>query len=290
MFINAISPHGLGVWAAYAQEIILRDFLGQVSGAKKVQLKIINDPFPLGKDFSAGLEAIQGFLLAFGVGIVYICVAPNIIRVVVEEREKNLKNQMIVSGVRLPAYWIGHYTKDLFFGLILGVCVIVLIIIFDVDLEYGWVMILLGAIAQPPFLYGLSFCFDKADSSSGIVTFSMFIFTFIGPIALFVLQIIESTRNIAVALKWSLSIVPQFAVTSSMYIIAFKQLFGFLEPADGDCGEKCDYSEPGSFDDRIAKPQLIMLIISSIVWWFLIAFIDSSLWKMCVRIPNPSED
>ena len=86
-------------------------------------------------------------MLAFAIGVVYICVAPNIIRVVVEEREKNQKNQMIVSGVRLPAYWIGHYTKDLFFGLILGVCVILLVIIFDIELEYGWVMILLGAVA-----------------------------------------------------------------------------------------------------------------------------------------------
>jgi hypothetical protein len=57
-----------------------------------VSLKIINDPFPLGQEVASGLESIQGFLLAFGVGIVYIIVAPAIIRNIVEEREKNQKN------------------------------------------------------------------------------------------------------------------------------------------------------------------------------------------------------
>jgi hypothetical protein len=34
-----------------------------------------------------------------------------------------------------------------------------------------------------------------------------------------------------------------------------------------------------------------MLLISSIVWWFLIAFIDSSLWKKFVRInSSPAPD
>jgi hypothetical protein len=80
----------------------------------------------------------------------------------------------------------------------------------------------------------------------------MFLFSFLGPIAVWVLQLIESTRDIASTLKWVLSIVPQFAVTNSIFFISFKQLFGFLIPADGDCGEKCDYSEPDSFDERIA--------------------------------------
>lgn len=146
MFLNAISPHSLGIWSAYAQEIILRDFLAQESNSKKVSLKIINDPFPLGQIVASNLESIGGFLLAFGIGIVYITSAPSIMNNIILEREKNLKNQMIVSGVKLHAYWLGHYVKDLTFGLLLALCVIILIAIFDVDLPYGWVMILLGSI------------------------------------------------------------------------------------------------------------------------------------------------
>jgi hypothetical protein len=94
LILNAISPHALGIWGAYAQELILRDFFAKESekvGAK-VQLKIINDPFPLGQQVESGLSSIQGFLLAFALGIVYIIAGPSLVRNVVEEREKALKN------------------------------------------------------------------------------------------------------------------------------------------------------------------------------------------------------
>jgi len=41
---------------------------------------------------------------------------------------------MIVSGVKLSSYWFGHYVKDVIFGLILGLWVIILIAIFDINL------------------------------------------------------------------------------------------------------------------------------------------------------------
>lgn len=92
LFLDAISPHSLGIWSAYVHEIILRDFLSGVSGNKKVSLKLTNDPMPLGRNVESGLSAIQGFLLGFGLGIVYIIVAPSLVRNVVEEREKGQKN------------------------------------------------------------------------------------------------------------------------------------------------------------------------------------------------------
>lgn len=156
---------------------------------------------------------------------------------------------MIVSGVKLTSYWIGHYVKDVIFGLILGVWVIILVAIFDINIPDAWILIILAPFSIPPCLYTFSFMFDKADNSTSIISFYLFIFAFIGPIAVFVLQLIESTRDIAVPLKWICSIIcPQFAVHSGIISISFKQFFGFLQPADGECGEKCDYSEPESFD------------------------------------------
>jgi ABC-type multidrug transport system fused ATPase/permease subunit len=117
----------------------------------------------------------------------------------------------------------------------------------------------------------------------------MFILAFLGPIAIWVLQLIEATRKVAVPLKWVLSLSPQFAVTNSLFFIAFKQVFGFLQPIEKDDGTK-DYSEPDSFDDRVARPQLIMLFVGLVVWWIFIAFIDSSLWKKFIRVPTSKAD
>lgn len=182
-------------------------------------------------------------------GITYIVVAPSLVRNVVEEREKGQKNQMIVSGVKLSSYWMGHYVKDVVFGLILAIWVIVLIAIFDIDVKEAWVMLILAAFVNPPFLYVFGFFFDKADNSGGATSFYMFIFSFIAPIVIFVLQLIPSTRDIAVPLKWLFSFMsPQFAVVCSIIFIAFREFFGFLQPADGDCGEACDFSTPDAFD------------------------------------------
>lgn len=100
-----------------------------------MSLKITNDPFPLGEQFASGLEGIQGFLLGFGVGIMYLINQPSLLQSVAEEREKSLKNQMIVSGVKLTSYWLGHYLKDVIFSLILGAWVIILIAIFDISVD-----------------------------------------------------------------------------------------------------------------------------------------------------------
>lgn len=266
----------------------MRDFLGDLSGSEKVKLKLTNDPLPLGRDVESGLSAIQGFLLAFGIGITYIVVAPSLVRNVVEEREKSQKNQMIVSGIRLPAYWMGHYVKDVVFGLILALWIIVLIAIFDIDVEDAWIFLILGAFVNPPFLYTFGFFFDKADNSGGATSFYMFLFSFIAPIVIFILQIIPSTRDIALPLKWLFSLMsPQFAIICAVYFISFKQFFGFLQPADGECGEACDYSVPDTFDERIALVPLMGMLIALVGWWIVIAFIDSSLWKLCAKVPPP---
>lgn len=223
LFLDAVSPHSLGIWSAYINEIILRDFLSALSGSKKVQLKLTNDPMPLGRNVQSALGGLQGYLLGFGLGIVYIIVAPSLVRNVVEEREKGQKNQMIVSGVKLPSYWLGHYVKDVCFGMILGLWIIVLIAIFDINVENAWIFIILGAFVIPPFLYAFSALFDKADNSGGAISFFMFIFAFLGPIVLFILQLIPSTRSVASPLKWICSFLcPQFAIHNAILCISFK--------------------------------------------------------------------
>ena len=160
---------------------------------------------------------------------------------------------MIVSGVKLTSYWAGHYMKDVVFGLILAVWVIILTAIFDIDIPKAWILIVLAAITVPPCLYTISFIFDKADNSSSIISFYLFIFGFLGPIAIFILQLIPSTRSTAKPLKWLCSIVcPQFAVVNGIISISFREFFGFIEPADGECGTACDFSMPDSFDPRVA--------------------------------------
>jgi len=112
--LNSTSTHVTGAWAAYAQEIILRQFLGKQSGTKKVQLKIYEDPLPLNNQARVVIAGVAGFMMSFAITIAWLMISGSMIRSIVAEREKNLKNQMIVSGIKLPSYWMGHYCKDVF--------------------------------------------------------------------------------------------------------------------------------------------------------------------------------
>jgi len=92
LFLNSTSVQVTGMWAAYAQEIILRQFLGKQSGTKKVQLKIIEDPLPLNNQAKIVISAVAGFMMSFAITIAWLMINSSLIKSIVGEKEKNLKN------------------------------------------------------------------------------------------------------------------------------------------------------------------------------------------------------
>lgn len=172
-------------------------------------------------------------MMSFAITIGWLMINSSLIKSVVGEREKSLKNQMIVSGIKLPAYWLGHYVKDIFLQCIPSMFVLILINAYDMDLPQVWVLIIINIFANPPFLYALSFAFAKADAASTAVGFLLFLVGFLGPIALFILLIIDSTRDYAVALKYPLSLIPLFSVSSGIITISMRFFIALLTAPEG---------------------------------------------------------
>lgn len=52
---------------------------------------------------------------------------------IVKEKELNLKNQMRISGLSLPAYWIGHYISDVVFSMITTVTILILLAAYQAE-------------------------------------------------------------------------------------------------------------------------------------------------------------
>jgi len=127
---------------------------------------------------------------------------------------------------------------------------IILIAAYDMDLPGVWVLIVLNIFANSPFLYVVSFFFEKSDSASTATGLVLFIFGFIGPIAVFILILIEKTRNIGIKLKWIFSIVPLFSVSSGIIWISMKNLIALIFTTDFTK----KIVEPDSFDDVAAGP------------------------------------
>lgn len=125
--------------------------------------------------------------------------------------------------------------------------VLILIAIYDMDLPQVWVLIILNMFANSPFLYAFSFIFDKGDTASTAVSFLLFILGFLGPIAVFILTLIEKTRDLAVTLKWVFSIIPLFSVSSGIITISMRSLIAFIVAED-----KMNFKKPEPFDPESA--------------------------------------
>jgi hypothetical protein len=179
---------------------------------------------------------------------------------------------MIVSGVKLPSYWMGHYCKDIFLQSFPSMFALILIAAYSMALPGVWLLIVINIFANSPFLYVVSFIFEKADSASTATSLVLFVFGFIGPIAVFILILIEKTRKLGIRLKWICSIVPLFSVSSGIISISMKDLIALVLATDYTKIEK-----PDPFDEIAAGPELTMLLISIPTYWILVALLDSGI-------------
>lgn len=68
---------------------------------------------------------------------------------------------MRISGVSLPAYWLGLYISDIIFSSISTVSIIILIYIYDIDCPGGWALLVMNTFANPIFIYFLSSFFSQ---------------------------------------------------------------------------------------------------------------------------------
>lgn len=113
-----------------------------------------------------------------------------IISFIVLERVENLRHMQLISGMSLSAYWLSNMIADMIKLYIPIFMIIVVSIIFEVNYEGVWVLLLLLPPALVPFTYVTSFLFEK-DSSAQIVTLILnyFVLDVLG-ILTFVLQFI----------------------------------------------------------------------------------------------------
>lgn len=134
------------------------------------------------------LTSLKGIFQGIGIGIGYILISMSMMSNIVREKELNLKNQMRISGLSLPAYWIGHYISDVVFSMITTGTILILMGVYDAKVVGGPVLILLMSLANPIFIYvASSFFFNANNARNGI----LFIYLFIGVIVPFILPLIQ---------------------------------------------------------------------------------------------------
>jgi hypothetical protein len=154
--------------------------------------------------------------IVFVIGIAFALIPAAIISNILYEREKNLKQMQIISGMSLSAYWISNLVFDILKAEIPMAIIIGFLYAFDLGYENVWAVFLMYPVGVVPFTYWTSFIFNSENIAQTVTIFAHFVFAGIGGIVVYILRIIESTYVVGDVLNWVLKIIPSFCLTNSI--------------------------------------------------------------------------
>ncbi|CAM9424100.1 unnamed protein product, partial [Ectocarpus fasciculatus] len=198
-------------------------------GTALPSITIRSSPLPRTRGEELARQTIDGFTTAIMV-VISICFLPASYAIfVVKERAVKAKHQQasqpllsmicIISGVGVAAYWSSTFVFDVVTYLIPCSVFLGLLYAFDVE-SYTTnesagataLLFLLYGPAVAPFTYCISFFFKSASSAQNMVLFINFVTGLALMVTSFVLNLVESTRDINASLKWIYRLFPGFCL------------------------------------------------------------------------------
>ena len=138
-----------------------QEILKQATGDKDFEFSVrtTTEPFAsTGKKWQLGQDTRYIVLVC---SIAYSMAVISPVSQAVVERASGLKHLQIISGLQLPAYWIGNFIFDGFRLYIQAFAVYYIFEIYDCGFDTAYMTILLFPIGILPFSYMLSFIFSE---------------------------------------------------------------------------------------------------------------------------------
>jgi ATP-binding cassette subfamily A (ABC1) protein 3 len=231
-------------------------------------------PYPLSATAKAGAQAGSGSIVAFLFAIALAMIPAGVAAAVTNERETHVKHQQFISGASLVSYWLSNYVIDVFRSLIPIIVAIIFIFIFGTDLPFIWIHLLLYCLCIHPFTYCLSFMFKNENSAQNVtIILNIFLGGFLA-IAILILQVFESTRDIANIVRWFPRIIPSYCVVSAIYQISSRNIFARSLGLDNS-------KSPLSFD--VSGADAMFLAINIFLWWAVLILIENGAFNFITR-------
>lgn len=204
----------------------------QVSNKVESSITVKLDPFPLTRQENSLEDAVAGYNGAFIFSIGMAFIPASIISFIVREREINIKHQQLVSGVSILAYWLSNWILDIVKHVVPSVLCSLMVIAFDInamikDGNYGamWIFFFLYGWAIIPFSYLTSFLFKVPGNSMLVSFFINLLLGSIISIVVYILIVIESTRDAANIIIWILRPFPSFSFAIGLIKATNKEYF-----------------------------------------------------------------
>mmetsp|Transcript_42799 Transcript_42799/g.30865 ORF Transcript_42799/g.30865 Transcript_42799/m.30865 type:complete len:155 (+) Transcript_42799:2531-2995(+) len=133
------------------------------------EFQMTTRPYPVIQKYKDREATASAIFLVFVMAIGFSIMPTSIISFIILEKEKNLKQMQLVSGMYLSAYWFVNIVFDIIKTEVPLSLMIAFFYILDTGYENIWVIFLVYPISIIPFTYAFSFCF-KDDGSAQFVT------------------------------------------------------------------------------------------------------------------------
>jgi len=215
-YLNVTSQDVTALYPHYIYTALLR----AATGKSELQFNVILTAFPIYQIKLDYEQAAGAFDFIFMTAIALALIPCVMVQFILNEREKQLKHQQLLSGMSVAGYWASNLFFDIFMAYVPILLIIMLTFVFDKSYEGIWVLFLLYPPAVVPFTYVTSFLFSSDINAQIFTLFLHFLSGGLFTIVVFVLQMIPVTMVWGDALRWVCTIFPSYCVTHGILFSA----------------------------------------------------------------------
>ena len=155
MFLNTTSPHAVPYFSQFIYSSILKTV------DPTLTFNTVTAPFPVFHVFEMRSQSTQAIDFAVIISVALALIPCVTIALIIQEREQQLKQMQLVSGVSLMAYWMSNLIADVLKMYIPIAIIIGLNAVYDLQYEGVWQLLVLYPVSIVPFTYLTSFFFTR---------------------------------------------------------------------------------------------------------------------------------
>ena len=204
-FINNTSQDAQVAFPHFMYQAILKNIKGS-----SFSYKMVNDPMPIVQIYKNKNKQISGYFITFVLGIALALIPGSIIGFLLYERINSLVHQQIISGMNKLSYWLSNFVYDIIKAFVPCIVAIIFLYVFNLSLDFAWLLLLLLPTALVPYTYLTSFLFNDEVAAQNFTIIHNFLIGGLLPIVMEVLRLISSTQKIGDGLIWLPRFIPVY--------------------------------------------------------------------------------